>query len=156
MTRSTLICLTAVLGAANALAETMPQAAAAAGTSRAAAAVVDEAAAKQGAGALFDGSTGGAVVSEAVSPPPALSPVSSPRDKSADLVIGTPGKDKISEPKTPLTVDNKPAEAKSSGGLWWTAGGAVVGAGVGFLLGGPIGAAIGAVALGLLAFFLRP
>ncbi|TPW21988.1 MAG: hypothetical protein FD126_130, partial [Elusimicrobia bacterium] len=97
-----------------------------------------------------------AAVSEAVSPPPVLAPVSSPRDKSSDLIIGTPGKDRISEPKSPLTADGQPKEAKSSGGLWWTAGGAVVGAGIGFLLGGPIGAAIGAVALGLLAFFLRP
>lgn len=156
MTRLTLICLTTVLGAANALAQTMTQAATVAGASRTAAAAVDEAAAKQGAGAFFDGSKGGAAVGEAVSPPPVLAPVASPRDKSADLVIGTPGKDKISEPKTPLTVDGKPQEAKSSGGLWWTAGGAVVGAGIGFLLGGPVGAAIGAVALGLLAFFLRP
>lgn len=156
MTRLTLICLTAILGAANALAQTMTQAATAAGTSRTAAAAIDDGAAKKGAGAFFDGSTAGAAVSEAVSPPPVLAPVSSPRDKSADLIIGTPGKDKISEPKSPLTVDGKPKEAKSSGGVWWTVGGAVAGAGIGFLLGGPIGAAIGAVALGLLAFFLRP
>lgn len=156
MTRLTLICLTALLGAGNALAQTMSQAAAAAGSSKGAAAAVEEAKAKQGAGAFFDGATRGATVGDAVSPPPVLAPVSSPRDKSADLVVGTPGKDKISEPKTPLTVDGKPKEAKSSGGIWWTAGGAVVGAGIGFLLGGPIGAAIGAVALGLLAFFLRP
>ena len=156
MTRFTMLCLAAVLGASNALAQTMTQAAAAAGTSRSAAADLNVDAAKRGAGALFDGGTGDAAVAEAVSPPPVLAPVASPRDRSADLIIGTPGKDRISEPKSPLTVDGKPKEAKSSGGVWWTAGGAVVGAGVGFLVGGPIGAAIGAVALGLLAFFLRP
>lgn len=152
MTRLTLLCLLAVLGAANVRAQTMGQAAAAAGVSRSAAGDPADAGAKQNAGAVFDGTAAGG----AVSPPPVLVPVSSPRERTADLIVGTPGKDHIKEPKSPLTADGKPKEAKSSGGLWWTAGGAVVGAGIGFLLGGPLGAAIGAVALGLLAFFLRP
>lgn len=155
MTRLTLMCLAAVLGASDALAQTMTQAATAAGVSRSAAADLDLDSAKRGAGALFDGGTGVASTAEAVSPPPVLAPVSSPRDKSADLIIGTPGKDRISEPKSPLTVDGKPKEAPGSGALWWTLGGVAAGAGIGFLLGGPIGAGIGAVALGLLAFFLR-
>ena len=152
MTRLTLICLTAVLGAGNARAQTMTQAGTAAATSRAAVAQVDDAAASQTAGTLFDGTANGG----AVSPPPVLVPVRSERQPSADLIVGTPGKDHIKEPKSPLTADGKPKEVKSSGAVWWTLGGAAAGAGIGFLLGGPIGAAIGAVALGLLAFFLRP
>ncbi|TBR21753.1 hypothetical protein EPO15_09450 [bacterium] len=152
MTRLTLVCLTAVLAAANALAQTMGQATTAAATSRAAAGQADADKASQTAGALFDGTAAGG----AVSPPPVLVPVKSERQPSADLIVGTPGKDHIKEPKSPLTPDGKAKEAKSSGGVWWTLGGAVAGAGIGFLLGGPIGAAIGAVALGLLAFFLRP
>lgn len=152
MTRTLLLCLTAVLGAANALAQTMGQAGTAASTSRAAVAQADAGAASQTAGTLFDGTAPGG----AVSPPPVLVPVRSERQPSADLIVGTPGKDQIREPKSPLTAEGKPKEAKSSGAVWWTLGGAVAGAAVGFLLGGPIGAAIGAVALGLLAFFLRP
>lgn len=151
MIRTLLVCLTAALGAANALAQTMTQAATAASTSRAAVAQAD-AAASQTAGTLFDGTaTGGSV-----SPPPVLVPVRSERQPSADLIVGTPGKDHISEPKSPLTAEGKPKEVKSSGAVWWTVGGAAAGAAIGFLVGGPIGAAIGAVALGLLAFFLRP
>lgn len=156
MTRATLIALSALLTTANAWCQVMTQAGAAADTSRAAAGRPDPDTARQGAGAIFDGSTYAGSVGEAVSPPPVLVPVSSPRTPTADLVVGTPGKDRISEPKSPLTAEGKPKEARSSGGIWWTLGGAAIGAGVGFLLGGPIGAAIGAVALGLLAFFLRP
>lgn len=152
MTRTLLLCLTAVLAAANALAQTMTQAATAASTSRAAVAQADAATASQTSGSLFDGSANGG----AVSPPPVLVPVRSERQPTSDLIVGTPGKDHIKEPKSPLTAEGKPKEVKSSGGVWWTLGGAAAGAGIGFLLGGPIGAAIGAVALGLLAFFLRP
>lgn len=151
MSRFALLCLSAVLAAPSALAQTLGQAASTAGASRSAAANPDSDAARQAAGATFDGSAGGAV-----SPPPVLVPVSSPRAPTADLVVGTPGKDRIREPHSPLTADGKPKAARSSGAVWWTAGGAVAGAAIGFLLGGPIGAAIGAVALGLLAFFLRP
>lgn len=91
-----------------------------------------------------------------VSPPPVLAPIISERPVSADLIVGTPGKRQIREPKNPLTPDGKAKPQKSGQQLWWALGGAVAGAGIGFLLGGPIGAVIGGLLLGALGFIFGP
>lgn len=152
MTRTTLLSLAAALAALPAGAQTMGAAQEAAGTARSAAGQPSPDAARQGAGASWDGTRGDG----AVSPPPVLVPAVSPRAPSADLIVGTPGKHQIREPKNPLTEDGKPKEQKSGGAIWWGLGGAVVGAGVGFLVAGPIGAVIGGLGLALLAFFFKP
>lgn len=81
-------------------------------------------------------------------------PEAGTRPLSANLIVGRPGKKRIREPKNPLTKDGKPKRQASGRWLWWTGGGMLAGAGIGFLLGGPIGAGIGAVLGGLLGFFL--
>jgi hypothetical protein len=91
------------------------------------------------------------------SPPLVHQPAGSTVEKvRANLVIGTPGKRIRKEPKNPLTSDGKAKPQKSGKGLWWGAGGAVAGAGLGFLLGGPIGAAIGGVLGAVAGFFFGP
>ena len=153
MTRALLLSLAFLYGASGAWAQSMAQANSTAAGSRSASHNPDLDAAKRDAGRVFDG----LAMDGAVSPPPVMVPVTSERPVSADLIVGTPGRDSIKdEPKNPLKADGTPKEARSSGGVWWTLGGAAAGAGIGFLVGGPIGAAIGALALGLLAFFLRP
>lgn len=152
VTRKTLLSLAAFLLVGPLCAQTMQTLGTAADTSRGAVLQGDAAGAKQDAGAVFDGGNG----TGAVSPPPVLAPVRSERPVSADLIVGTPGKNQIREPKNPLTSDDKAKEQKSGKSLWWGLGGAAAGAAIGFLLGGPIGAAIGAVALGLLGFIFGP
>lgn len=120
--------------------------------SRNAAASSDPAAMKKDAGAVWDTASG----SGAVSPPPVLAPVRSERAPTADLIVGTPGKREIREPKNPLTPDGKAKPQKSGQRIWWTLGGAAAGAGIGFLVGGPIGAAIGGLAGAILGFLFGP
>lgn len=152
MTRKAALSLAVSLFAGSLCAQTLQTLGAAADISRGAALKGDEAGAKQDAGAVFDGGNG----TGAVSPPPVLVPVRSERGVSADLIVGTPGKHQVREPKNPLTADDKAKEQKSGKSLWWGLGGAAAGAAIGFLLGGPIGAAIGAVALGILGFIFGP
>ncbi|MBI3297612.1 MAG: hypothetical protein HYZ75_05580 [Elusimicrobia bacterium] len=150
MTRKAVLSLAALLCAAPAFAQVLTTLGAASEASRAAALQADPGAAKRGAGDAFDESNG------SVSPPPVLVPVKSERPVSADLIVGTPGKRLLREPKNPLTSDDKAKPQKSGNGAWWGLGGAAAGAGIGFLVGGPIGAVIGAVALGLLGFLFGP
>ncbi|PCI36601.1 MAG: hypothetical protein COB53_08980 [Elusimicrobia bacterium] len=75
---------------------------------------------------------------------------------TANLVVGTPGAYRVREPKNPLNEDGT-AKKKSSGNkFWWALGGLAAGAGVGFLLFGPIGALIGGLAAGLAGIFFGP
>jgi hypothetical protein len=76
---------------------------------------------------------------------------------TANLIVGNPGQEYVkSEPDTPLTHDGKAKKQKSGNQLWWTLGGAVAGAGIGFLLFGPVGAVIGALAAGAAGYFFGP
>jgi len=77
--------------------------------------------------------------------------------RTGNLIVGTPG-DRIREPRTPLTGDGK-ALTQRSGWLnrgLWTLGGAALGAGAGFLIAGPVGAAIGGVLGALAGLFFGP
>ncbi|HBL17453.1 MAG: hypothetical protein A2X36_12670 [Elusimicrobia bacterium GWA2_69_24] len=97
----------------------------------------------------FDQAPGDDVVSPPIVPQPRKAVLQRP---SADLVVGTPGKHRLSEPDSPLTSDGKAAPQGSGWRMLWGLGGAAAGAGLGFLIGGPIGAAIGGVIGGLLGF----
>lgn len=122
--------------------------------SRQAASQGDPNAAKADSGRPFD--SGMAKGEGPMSPPPVLAPIRSERGVSADLIVGTPGKRQIREPKNPLTPEGKAKPQKSGQQLWWALGGAVAGAGIGFLLGGPVGAAIGGLLFGVLGFIFGP
>lgn len=93
-----------------------------------------------------------------VSPPLVPEPAGGYLKKpSANLFVGNPGQDYVkSEPETPLTKENKAKEQSSGNKLWWGLGGAAVGAGLGFLLFGPIGALIGGLVAGAAAFYFGP
>ena len=122
--------------------------------SQRAASAGDPNAARLDAGRPFD--AGMAQGDGRVSPPPVLAPIRSERPVSADLIVGTPGKRQIREPRNPLTPEGKAKPQKSGQQLWWALGGAAAGAGIGFLLGGPIGAAVGGVLFGVLGFIFGP
>ena len=154
MSKISLLSLAALLGAAPVRAQLMGTLNGANDASRGAAGQADPNAAKDQAGTIFD--TPGSGSAGFVSPPPVLAPVSSPRQPSADLIVGEPGKHRIAEPKNPLTSDGKPVKQGSGQKLWWGLGGVAAGAAIGFLIGGPIGAAIGAAVLGALAWFFAP
>jgi len=79
------------------------------------------------------------------------------KNPTANLVVGEQGSGiKWGEPETPITKDGKAKPPKSGKRLWWTLGGAVAGAGLGFLIGGPIGAAIGGLLGAFAGWFFGP
>ena len=74
---------------------------------------------------------------------------------TGDLIVGDPSKASLREPRNPLTKDEKPKEQKSGYGFLWALGGALALGAVGFLLAGPIGAGIGFVLGGVLGAVFR-
>jgi len=92
-----------------------------------------------------------------VSPPLVPKPLGpSLKKPTANLIVGTPGAYQIKEPENPLTKEGKAKKQGSGKKLWWALGGAAVGAGIGFLLFGPIGALIGGLAAGAAGYFFGP
>jgi len=151
-----LLCLALVLclvPSQAAFASTVETARTAAGTSGNAALNADLDAAKAGSGSVFDTRVAQAGLSTAVVPR-SFEPTQ--RHPSADLIVGTPGKVRPREPKTPLKADGTAKEQKSGSNVWWALGGAAAGAGIGFLVGGIVGAAVGAVIGGVLGYFFGP
>ncbi|OIO12465.1 MAG: hypothetical protein AUJ52_00090 [Elusimicrobia bacterium CG1_02_63_36] len=114
----------------------------------------DAGASKRRASDGWDSLRGEEYVSPPLVPEPAGGYLKKP---SANLFVGNPGQDYVkSEPESPLTKDDKPKKQGSGAKLWWGLGGAALGAGLGFLLFGPIGALIGGLAAGAAGFYFAP
>ncbi|MFH1723385.1 MAG: hypothetical protein ABII00_02065 [Elusimicrobiota bacterium] len=117
-----------------------------------AARTANPASAKRGAGKGFDDPIPGQSYSLPLVHVPEGAAV---RERTANLHVGQQngGKLRIGEPPSPIGKDGRLKAQGIPGRLWWTLGAAVTGAGVGFLVGGPVGALIGAALLGLAGFF---
>ncbi len=142
------------LGATLAMANTYDTAQSVAGSSRYAATRANVRDASASARDGFDAGSHNAFLSP---PLVAVPPSGKHKKPTANLVVGEQGSGiKWGEPKTPLTKDGKAKKQKSGKGLWWTLGGAAAGAGLGFLIAGPIGALIGGLLGALAGYFFGP